>query len=58
MLEEYTTDYLDSTVAVPFMLTVFPVIETARRVIPAVVQGDNTARLHTVRKRVIPSITV
>ena len=50
VLEERATEYFESTVPVPFMLTVFPVVEAARATIPAVVHVDNTARLQTVAK--------
>ncbi|CAN7625168.1 hypothetical protein LJR235_004665 [Pararhizobium sp. LjRoot235] len=50
VIAERASDYFETTVEVPFMLTVFPVREEMRAKIPAIVHVDDTARLQTVRR--------
>lgn len=51
VLEEFQDEYFEYGGRTPYMTEVHPVLESKRRIIPAVVHVDGTARLQTVSKK-------
>ncbi|RWB25612.1 carbamoyltransferase C-terminal domain-containing protein [Mesorhizobium sp.] len=54
VLDQFTTNYFDAPVLVPFMSSVFNTKDAVRKNIPAVVHVDGSARLQTVEREVNP----